>query len=113
MSYLIFFMLLLNKRGAFRTRDISINRNSFFKPADYTISVSGTVQKYNTTRRKIEIKKEIRERFPILKDNFSEVAYIMEHHAELHELLERILQIKSETGELPALIRFRKQLEES
>ncbi len=103
---------LASKRGRFSVRGVLLERNSYFKPTNYTVFVSGIVQKCNTTRRKIEIKREIRDRFPILKDNNIEIAYIMEHHAELHELLERILQIRSETGELPTILSFRRFLEE-
>ena len=101
---------LENKRGSFCIKRALLGKNDYFKPTNYTISVSGIVQKYNTTRRKIEIKREIRDRFPILKDNTVELAYVMEHHTELHELLERILQIRGETGELPTILSFRKYL---
>src|SRR3989344_8685765 len=100
---------LSSKREGFRVNNAFIEGNSLFKPTNYTISVSGNVQKYNTTRRKIEIKREIRDRFSILKENSNNVLYLMEHHADLHELLERILQIKHETGELPLLMHFRKE----
>jgi len=100
-------MYNINKNGEFRKRDVILESNGFFKDVNFNIFVSGMVQKYNTTRRKIEVKKEIRDRFPVLNDNNKEISYFMEHYADLDQLLHRVLEIKKETGELPLIMRFK------
>ncbi|MBI4154830.1 hypothetical protein HY498_01950 [Candidatus Woesearchaeota archaeon] len=102
-------MYKINKREEFRKRDVILESNSFFKDVNFNVFVSGNVQKYNTTRRKIEVKKEIRDRFPVLNDNSKEIFYFMEHYAILDQLLHRVLEIKKETGELPLIMGFQKK----
>ena len=74
------------------------------------IKIKGTVQKYDNGRKKIEVKKEIKQIFDILDE--SDLFYIMECHYDLEKAIERLKEIHHETGQLPVFLNFKKIKEE-
>ena len=74
------------------------------------IKVNGIVQRYDNGRKKIEVKKEIKQIFDLFDDaNFR---YVMEHHYSIDKAINRIKEIYERTGKIPVLLNFEKFKEE-
>lgn len=74
------------------------------------IKVKGVVQRYDSGRKKIEVKKEIKQIFNISEE--SNLHYIMEHHQDIEKAVERLKEIYNETKQLPIFLNFKKTNEE-
>ncbi len=72
--------------------------------------IKGAVQKYDNGRKKIEVKKELKQIFDILED--SNFLYIMEYHFELEKAINRLREIYQETKQIPVFLNFQKRIEE-
>lgn len=70
------------------------------------ISVKGVIQNYDNGRKKIEVKKEIKQLFELVED--AQFYYVMEHHFELEKAIERLKEIYNENGKVPLLLNFLK-----
>jgi len=70
------------------------------------IRVKGIVQKYDSGRKKIEVKKEIKQIFNISEE--SNLNYIMEHYYDLEKAIDRLKEIFEETKQLPVFLNFQK-----
>mgnify|MGYP001563187536 FL=1 len=74
------------------------------------LKVKGRVQNYDSGRKKIEIKKEIRIIYGLLNEN--EIDYSMEHYSDVTEAVERLKEIYEAYGVIPTLLHFQKNVKE-
>ena len=68
--------------------------------------IKGAVQKYDNGRKKIEVKKELKQIFDILED--SSLFYVMEYHLDIEKAINRLREIYQETKQLPVFLNFQK-----
>lgn len=70
------------------------------------IKVKGVIQNYDNGRKKIEVKKEIKQIFDMQEDSYLE--YVMEYHYDIEKAIERLKEIYNEKGKVPVLLNFEK-----